>query len=90
MTFRGSLRDTWIEGETIEALRDTDILVAEIGDQAPIVIDLAGQVECSQPLCGINAVAVVNTQLLHRFIRGEAGGFARPGKDLRAWCETTS
>jgi hypothetical protein len=47
VTFRGSLRDTWIEGETIEALRDTDILVAEIGDQVPIVIDLAGQVECS-------------------------------------------
>ena len=70
MTFRGSLRDTWIEGETIEALRDTDILVAEIGDQVPIVIDLAGQVECSLPaLCGINAVAVVNTQLLRRFLQ---------------------
>ena len=69
MTFRGSLRDTWIEGETIEALRDTDILVAEIGDQVPIVIDLAGQVECSQPLCGINAVAVVNTQLLRCFLQ---------------------
>ncbi|MGB8898819.1 MAG: hypothetical protein WCC90_06060 [Methylocella sp.] len=69
MTFRGSLRDTWIEGETIEALRDTDILVAEIGDQVPIVIDLAGQVERSQPLCGINAVAVVNIQLLRRFLQ---------------------
>ena len=89
MTFRGSLCDSWIEGETIEALRDTDILVAEIGDQAPIVIDLAGQVECSQPPCGINAVAVVNTPS-PPLPPGEAGGFARPGKDLRAWCETTS
>jgi hypothetical protein len=80
VTFRGSLRDTWIEGETIEALRDTDILVAEIGDQAPIVIDLAGQVECSQPLCGINAVEYSASPPLPP---GEASGFARPGKDLR-------
>jgi hypothetical protein len=52
VTFRGSLRDTWTEGETIEDLRDTDILVAEIGDQAPIVIDLAGQVEELRPKVG--------------------------------------